>query len=275
MNADERPASTAHDHNRRAWDGRVRGKQRFTRPAADEDFLNPLKTVDGLGWLGGDIRGRRVLCLAAGGGRQGALYAAAGGRVTVVDISPSMLELDRQVAAERQLDLRTVEASMDDLSMFAVGEFDIVIHPVSTCYLPQIFPVYREVARITRGGGLYVSQHKQPASLQADVRPSPSGYELIEPYYRSGPLPPVVGSRHREEGTLEYLHRWEELIGGLCRAGFVIEDLIEPVHADKDAAAGQWEHRSRYVAPYVRIKARRVGASSEAGNATRLWTPGS
>src|SRR4029450_12084334 len=118
-----------HAHNRRAWDERVREGECFTRPARDEDFADPLKTVDGLGWLDGDIRGRRLLCLAAGGGKHGPLYAAAGASVTVVDIRHAMLELDRQVAAERKLDLRTVLTSMDDLAAFHSGEFDIVIHP--------------------------------------------------------------------------------------------------------------------------------------------------
>jgi SAM-dependent methyltransferase len=249
-------------------------KQRFTRAAADADFVNPLDTVDQVGWLGGDIRGKRLLCLAAGGGKHGPLYAAAGAVVTVVDISPAQLELDRQVAAERRLELRTIEASMDDLSMFAAAEFEFVIQPVSTCYLPEIGPVYREVARITRGGGLYISQHKSPTSLQAHIAPSARGYELAEPYYRSGPLPPVVGSPHREEGTLEYLHRWEEILGLLCRAGFFIEDVIEPLHAKSDAAPGTFAHRSRYVAPYVRIKARRVKRElSEGGQARTLWMP--
>lgn len=255
----------AHEHNRRAWDAMVRRRQKFTRPARDTDFVDPLKSVDGPGWLGGTIREQRVLCLAAGGGKHAALYAAAGAVVTVVDISPAMLELDRVVAAERQLSVRTIEASMDHMPMLRTGEFDIVIHPVSTCYVPDLTPVYRELARVTRLGGLYISQHKQPSSLQADVRPSPRGYELLEPYYRRGPLPPVDGSRHREEGTLEYLHRWEELIGGMCRAGFVIEDLLEPFHAHAGASAGSFGHRSQYVAPYVRLKARRVAGDGDQG----------
>jgi SAM-dependent methyltransferase len=261
-------------HNRRAWDDMAAKGQRFTRAAAEKDFVDPLATVDKVGWLGGDIRGKRLLCLAAGGGKHGPLYAAAGAIVTVVDISSAQLELDRQVAAERRLELRTIEASMDDLSMLASREFDIVIQPVSTCYLPEIGPVYREVARLTRSGGLYISQHKTPTSLQADVAPSPRGYELIEPYYRSGPLPPVAGSPHREEGTLEYLHRWEEILGLLCRAGFAIEDVIEPLHGKPDAAPGTFGHRSRFAAPYVRIKARRLADDQPAAPQARtLWTP--
>lgn len=252
----------AEEHNRRVWDQMVRNKDRFTSAAKDEDFKHPLKTVDGLGWLGGDIRGRDVLCLAAGGGRQSALYAAAGARVTVVDISPAMLELDRQVAAHRKLEVRTVEASMDQLP-FADGAFDIVIHPVSTCYVPAIVPVYREVARILRGGGVYISQHKQPTSLQAGLDASANGYELIEPYYREGPLPTAKPSRLRETGALEFLHRWEELLGGLCRCGFVIEDLTEPGHAEATEPPGSFGHRCAYVAPYVRIKARRRAATAK------------
>lgn len=254
------PTTPAHEHNRRAWDALVRENQRFTRPAPDEDFSDPLGRVDEIGWLGGDIRGQNVLCLASGGGKHGALYAAAGARVTVVDISPAMLELDRRVAEARKLDLRTVEASMDHLPMFADGQFDLVVHPVSTCYVPRVAPVYREVARVLRDAGLYISQHKQPGSMQAAVAPATRGYELLEPYYRTGPLPAVTGSQHREEGTLEFLHRWDELLGQMCRAGFVIEDLVEPKHARPDAAAGTFGHRSHFVPPYVRVKARRKGS---------------
>ena len=246
---------------------------RFTKPAPDKEFRDPLAAVDPSGWLGGNITGKRVLCLAAGGGRQSALYAAAGGIVTVVDISGEMLVIDREVAAERGLAVRTVEASMDDLSALAAASFDVVIQPVSTCYVPDVLPVFREVARVMVAGGVYISQHKQPASLQTSIEPAAQGYEITEPYYQSGPLPPVVGSSHREAGTLEFLHRWEELIGGMCRAGFVIEDLVEPVHADPAAAKGTFAHRSRYVAPYVRIKARRLGAQIPDAATPKVWVP--
>jgi SAM-dependent methyltransferase len=260
------------DHNRKAWDARARAEERFTRPAPNEEFADPLAAVDAAGWLGPTIAGRRVLCLAAGGGRQSALYAAAGAEVTVVDLSGEMLAIDRQVAAERGLSVRTVEASMDNLTSLPAAGFDIVVQPVSTCYLPDVLAVYRQVARVIVPGGVYVSQHKQPASLQASVEASPRGYEIVEPYYRRGPLPASAPSSHREAGTLEFLHRLEELIGGMCRAGFAIEDVIEPVHADLSAARGSFAHRSRYVAPYLRIKARRAGHASSTGPA-KVWIP--
>ncbi len=262
------------EHNRQAWDERIRRRDSHTESAAEADFRDPLAAADNLGWLGSNVQGWRLLCLAAGGGKHGALFAAAGADVTVVDLSPAMLERDRAVAAQRGLRLRVVETSMTDLSMFAEGSFDAVVQPVSSCYVPDILAVYREVARITAPGGLYVSQHKQPACLQAEVLPSGRGYLLSEPYYRSGPLPPVLpGLQHREAGTVEFLHRWEDMLGGLCRSGFVIEDLIEPKHGDARAEPGTFAQRSHFVPPFVAVKARRTRSAEPAADSPRLWLP--
>ena len=73
------------------------------------------------------------------------------------------------MATERGLNI-AIQASMDDLSCFRVGEFDIVIQPVSSCYIPDIARMYREVSRVIVAGGVYISQHKQPGSLQTGVR---------------------------------------------------------------------------------------------------------
>lgn len=252
-----------HEQNRRAWDERALSGAQYATPATPEEFRKPLAAVDHCGWLGGDVTGKRLLCLAAGGGRHGALFATAGAIVTVVDISPRLLDLDRQVAAERGLNIRLVEASMDDLSPLADASFDVVVQPVSTCYVPDIQPVYLEVARVLVAGGVYVSQHKQPASLQADLIPTGRGYMLNETYVRKGPLPAVMQNhQHREVGTVEYLHCWEALIGGLCKAGFVLEDLAEPRHANLQAEPGTAGHRACYVAPFVKLKARRTQTPS-------------
>jgi SAM-dependent methyltransferase len=262
----------AADHNRRVWDELHRRGQRFTTPARDEDLRDPLRTVDTRGWLGGDVSGKRLLCLAGGGGRQSAIYARAGADVTVIDISPAMIEQDRRVAHELALPIHALVGSMHNLSMLDDASFDIVIHPVSTCYLPDVAAVYREVARVTRPSGLYISQHKQPVSLQGSITPRRGRYALETGYYESGPLPEVTSPNLvREPGAMEFLHRWEDLVGGLCRAGFVIEDLTEPYHHKTSAQEGSFEHRSGYLPPYVRIKARRVTPPKPA--APRVWTP--
>ena len=262
------------DHNRRAWDERVVRRARHTAVATEKALQNPMKVADPDGWLG-EVRGRRVLCLASGGGMQSALFAAAGAIVTVVDLSPEMLRLDTEIAARFRLEVRTVETSMEDLSMLKPGEFDLVIQPVSTCYVPDIRRVYDQVARVLEPQGVYVSQHKQPACLQTGTALLQDGYLVSEPYYRTGRLPPSPpGCMHRESDAIEFLHRWEQLLGELCRAGFLIQDISEPKSGDEAAAPGTFEHRSLFVPPYVKVKAVRSGQASTPATAPKLWLPG-
>ncbi len=251
------------EHNARAWDRLARERAALARPAVDAAFDAPRGWLGGGGahgrqWLPDRLDGREVLCLAAGGGKHGPLYAAAGATVTVLDISPAMLELDRQVARERRLDFAIVQGSMDDLSMLGRERFDLVIHPVSSCYVPDVARVFRAVAQITKPGGLYISQHKAPASLQASLEPGASGgYELLHPHTAAAPLPPAPASRLREQGTQEFVHSLSALLGGICAAGFVIEDVCEPDHARPNAPIGTFAHRAAYLPPYLRVLARR------------------
>lgn len=216
--------------NRIAWDAL----------ADDARFAGgpPLGGVDP--WLG-DVAGKDLLCLGAGGGRQGPLHAAAGARVTVVDIS------DRQLEHDRKAGLRTLRASIDDLRELADASFDVVLQPVSMCYVPDVRRVYAELARVLRRGGLYVAQHKQPGSLQAGERPCQEGLRL-----------PPSDEPWREPGTVEYLHTIEALLGGLCAAGFVIEDVAEPPRADALAPPGSAGWRACFHPPYLKVKARRT-----------------
>lgn len=249
------------NRNAAAWDRLAETDSTFARVATDEECRDPLAVLDSRGWLPDSVAGLNVLCLASGGGWQSILYASAGARVTVVDLSETMLRLDRREAERRGLKVRTLRASMEDLGELAEASFDIVHQPVSTCYVPDVAAVYRQVARVIKAGGLYISQHKQPASLQVVERDGRERYVVGVEYYHKGPLPRTADRSYRERGAVEFLHRWEELVGGLCRAGFAVEDLCEPRRADPTAPPGHFGHRGRFVAPYVRIKARRLPAS--------------
>lgn len=259
--------------NRAAWDRLADSGSVFAKVATDEECADPLGTLDGRGWLPSSVMGMDVLCLASGGGWQSILYATAGARVTVVDLSPAMLRIDEREAAQRNLSIRTVEASMNDLSLLPDESFDLVHQPVSTCYVPDVNHVYAEVARVLRDGGLYISQHKQPTSLQITHRDAQDRYVVGIEYYHDGPLPRVEDDSYRETGATEYLHRWEDLIGGLCRAGFLLEDLREPRRAKPQSPPGHFGHRGRFVPPYVRLKARRLPRTRREEPRPAIWVP--
>jgi hypothetical protein len=129
-----------------------------------------------------------------------------------------------------------------------------VVQPVSSCYVSDLDRVHAEVARVLRPGGLYIVQHKQPGSLQGSAEgTTPLG---LFPYAEGAALSDQREA-HREPGTTEFLHTLDALIGGLCRAGFVIEAFSEPSRADAFAPARSSGHRAWFLPPYLKIKARR------------------
>ncbi len=244
--------------NQAAWD-RLAGDDRF---AGELPLLmdreSALAAIDP--WLAVDWQpGCRLLCLAAGGGRQGPLHALAGANVTVVDLSDKQLDHDQRVAAKHGLAITTQQCSAEHLIGLETAWFDVVIQPVSACYLPDLRSMYREVARVLRPGGVYLVQHKQPLSMRLQ-RSENGGYQLDEQAIDGCPLCIVIQSEAdlhptREPGTIEYGHSLHALIGELCDAGFVVTNFAEPSRADAFAPYGSAEHRACFAPPYFKLKA--------------------
>jgi len=244
--------------NLTAWNAKAEDPRFVQSQPLPDSCEAALAAIDPWLLAEGPLDQQRLLCLAAGGGTHGPLHAIAGADVTVVDFSSRQLERDRVIASHLGLKLELVEASMMDLSALAECSFDTVIHPVSLCYVPQAAPVYQQIARVLRPGGLYISQQKQPGSQQASLAPGVDGY-TVATTAGEGVLvqQAATDSVLRETGTQEFVHPLSALLGSLCSSGFVIEDILEPPRGDAWAPAGSPEHRGSYLPPYLKIKARR------------------
>ncbi len=53
------------------------------------------------------VVGKSILCLAGGGGQQAPILSALGGSVTVYDLSPQQILLDKQIAEREGLSIDT------------------------------------------------------------------------------------------------------------------------------------------------------------------------
>ena len=254
------------EFNRAAWNRRA-GDPRFARPNASLP-LNRAEIRANLDpWLADlDLRGLNILCLAAAGGTHGPLFAQAGSHVTVVDFSPALLAIDSAVARRLNLDLSTIQADLGDLSSLSDCQFDIVVQPVSACYIASLQLMYKEIARVLKPGGLYLSQHKSPAALQAGKWDESVGtYLIVHPaadgYLLSAETAATLPQRETE--MVEFIHTLDSLLGTLCRSGFVIQDVQEPLRSDAWASPGTAEHRAVFLPPYLKVLARRVGGAAE------------
>ena len=228
------------DHNRRAWDREVERGNRWTQPVTPEEIerarrghwqivLTENMPVPA-DWLG-EVAGRDVLCLASGGGQQGPILAAAGARVTVYDNSPRQLAQDRLVAEREGLALTTLEGDMRRLDGLTDESFDLIVHPVSNTYVPEIRPVWKEAYRVLRRGGRLLAGFGNPAVYLFDWQAAERGELRVRyslPY--SDLESPTESERQAliDKGqALEWSHSLTEQIGGQLDAGLVITGFYE------------------------------------------------
>ena len=175
-------------YNRARWEELVAADVLYSRPYLDLDLDRARAFVDAHGIMG-DVAGKDVLCLAGGGGQQSAAFGLLGARTTVFDLTAGQLDKDRQVAAHYGLELTIVQGDMRDLSVFADRSFDIVYHAFSISFVPDVRPVFSEVARVLRPDGLYRTHWSNPFVVGIDEREwDGRAYPLNRPY-RDGEEP--------------------------------------------------------------------------------------
>ena len=229
-----------HAHNRHAWNWSVEQANRWTVPVSKEEIaaarrgdlrilLTPKEPLP-LDWVSG-LKGKDVLLLAGGGGQQSGLLAAFGARVTVADLSEGQLGKDREIAAREGLEIRTVHTAAADLSVFADASFDAVINPCSSCFFPDLGPVWDECARVLKRGGELMSGFINPVSYLFDREKANRGeFHMIyaQPYADHSSMSEPDKARFlRPEEPLEFSHTLASQIGGLIKRGFVVTGFFE------------------------------------------------
>jgi SAM-dependent methyltransferase len=253
------------EYNSAAWDKLVEQGNRWTQPISPEliakarcgewsVFLTEGKSVP-REWFP-ELRGADVLCLASGGGQQGPILAAAGAKVTVLDNSPKQLAQDHLVSEREGLAMTLIKGDARDLSMISDESFDLVFHPVSNMFIPEIRPVWREAFRVLRPGGALLAGIMNPAfylfSMDALEGKEPLTVKYRLPYADAEHLPQEELEKYIAQGIpLEHSHTLTDQIGGLLDAGFHLTAMYEDHHRDVEL--------SKYMSTYIAIKAIRPG----------------
>ncbi|MBE5807779.1 MAG: class I SAM-dependent methyltransferase [Clostridiales bacterium] len=185
-------------------------------------LLTPTKPVP-REWFG-DIRGKRLLGLACGGGQQMPIFASAGAVCTVLDYAPKQLESERVAAAREGYDIAIVRADITKPLPFEDGAFDIIFQPVSNCYIRDIRPLWRECRRVLAPGGRLLCGQDSGVNFMVD--------EDEERIINRLPFDPIADPKLMEElartdSGVQFSHTLEEAIGGQLAAGFRLLDLYE------------------------------------------------
>lgn len=234
--------------NRAAWNEAARRGNPYAQPVSAEQVaaarnghwefhLSEMRTVPA-SWFPA-LAGARVLCLASGGGQQAPILAAAGAQVWVLDASPGQLAQDRMVADRDGLELVTVEADMSDLSMFADEQFDVIVNPPSTLFVPNLEPIWRECHRSLQPDGILMTSFLNPDEFIFDPdaldRDGTFVVRYPLPYVEHETLTPAEQAERQKSGLMfHFSHTMESQLGGILHAGFVITDFYEDRRPESD-----------------------------------------
>jgi SAM-dependent methyltransferase len=235
------------EHNRAAWNREARAGSEWSTPVSPEQLqaaregrwsviLTPTRPVPG-DWFGA-LSGRRVLCLASGGGQQAPILAAAGAEVVSFDLSDEQLRKDREIAERERLPLVTVRGDMRDLSAFGAAGFDLIFHPVSNVFVPAVEPVWRECFRVLKPGGALLAGFMNPWMFLFDHDEALGGGPLCVkhrlPYAEPDSLDAEARRVWQDSGrAAEFSHSLEAQIGGQLSAGFRLTALYEDHWTDQ------------------------------------------
>ena len=187
-------------------------------------LLTPTKYVP-KNWFP-DLKNKKLLGLACGGGQQMPIFSALGADCTVLDYSERQLLSERVVAERENYKINIIKADMTKELPFNNGTFDIIFHPVSNCYIENVYHIWNECYRILKDGGILLAGMSNGINFLFDD--TEKSLEIVNklPY---NPLKDENQMRKLEENEngVQFSHTIEEQIGGQLKAGFILKDLYE------------------------------------------------
>ncbi len=233
------------------WEwGRPLTREEFTK-AQQGDWqvvLTPQVKVP-LNWFApyldkGRLDGVKLLGLASGGGQQMPVFAALGAKGTVLDYAQKQLDSEALVAQREGYDIELVKADMTKTLPFENETFDMIFHPVSNCYVEDVYHVWRECYRVLKPEGILLAGMDNGLNFLFDEEEGDKELRAKNklPY---NPLqnPARLEKDIKNNNGVQFSHSLEEQIGGQLLAGFFLTHLLE----DRDKQGILKDYAPQYI----------------------------
>jgi len=148
-----------------------------------------------------------------------------------------------------------MKGDMRDLSIFSNGSFDLVVHPVSNGFIPNVLVVWKEAYRVLSSKGILISAFGNPLLHIFDEERYEKGILKISysiPYSDIQNLPrEQLEKKLKTKKPLEFGHTLEDQIKGQIDAGFIMTGFYE------DNFAGD-ELIDRYINTLIATRAEKI-----------------
>lgn len=179
-------------------------------------------------WFG-ELKGRKILGLASGGGQQMPIFAALGAICTVLDYSQEQIKSEQMVAKRERYSIEMIRADMTKRLPFEDESFDLIFHPVANCYVEEVKPIWKECYRVLKHPGILLAGMDNGINFLF----AEDEKEVVNSF-PFNPLKNKDQMKQLENGDdgIQFSHTLEEQIGGQLEAGFQLTDLYEDTNSE-------------------------------------------
>ena len=251
--------------NEQEWNKIVEAGCEWTKPITHKQFIDNLKHDFKLylspsipiprNWFPENIKDKKILGLACGGGQQMPILAANGADCTVLDISEKQLEQEKYVMRRENINYSLVHADITEKFPFEDESFDIIILAFVNLYIEDMQFVWNECYRVLKNGGtiistldngincLFKNQSKEPLVVENKLP--------LNSLKMKNELDGYNG--YNKDKLYRFSHTLEDNIGGQLKAGFTLIDLYE----DKDTEESEGFLIKNYIPQYINTLAKK------------------
>lgn len=221
------------DENSKIIDNWVKEGWEWSKEISHEDFIKAKKGEKGMfltpikdvpeHWLN-NIKGKKILALASGGGQQVPVLVAKGAEVTLMDYSQEMINKDLEVSKREGYSITTVRGDMSKEFPFPDESFDMIVNPVSNIYIENLDPFWNECYRVLKTGGRLMAGLDNGMNFVYNDDETAPEYSL-----------PFNSNKNIEQKEMfldddcgfQFSHDINEQVGGQLRAGFKLLEIFE------------------------------------------------
>lgn len=220
--------------NSEVFDGWVAAGWQWGQPISQKEYiqakqgdfqlvLTPTKPIPSH-WYPENLKELKVLGLAAGGGQQMPILCGLGANCTVLDYSSKQLEQEKLVAEREGYQIEIIQGDMTKKLPFDDESFDLIIHPVSNCYVEEVQPIWQECYRVLKKNGRLLSGLDNGFNYVVDE----TQQKIVQALpYNPIKNPSLLLNQDISESGVQFSHTLEEQIRGQLQAGFQLVDLYE------------------------------------------------
>ncbi len=216
--------------NTDAWDRVAARRSSGDSLAPDTVQYGPdLPSDDDLRLIG-DVKGKRVLDLGCGSGRNAIALSRQGAHVIALDVSKSQLALARKLADVAEVRVELHESDVSDLAFLRADSIDLAMAIGVLGEVDDLDRCFRQVHRVLRPGAPFVFSIDHPIALTVGREgAAPGALALGSLEVRRSYFDPKPVDVYRDDEQIRvYPRTVADTFASLHRAGYRVDVVLEP-----------------------------------------------